>query len=462
MGNFNCKGCDCTSMLRQHEFSIGNKDISQELTTEYKLTSTLTSQGKASKTLQISFDDAVEKIKPLAPKIVAVWQGYVSRKYVKHLKKQTKPNYSYFSKEEILETLSKTRNASAIREKRRLFRHKSGAAYIGEWCGGFKDGYGRMEWPDGAKYEGNFSYSKPHGYGKFVHIDGEVYEGEWKRSYLSPKDIFRTGSNLAKWKDLASDGYLWLWLKQEIFKTEAPKESRLSVSSNKNVKKIPIRFRSNTAQADFTEELLTIKEKFNKIEEEIKKYKRMIKELSKPSMQLIKGQRTYYEEHYKDGSVYIGEWRDEKRDGRGKLVLSNGDTHDGEFKLDKRHGIGLSTWASGDIYIGNYHEDDIHGIGEYKWAGGNTYLGEWKNFQFHGIGRMKYRDGKEYLGMYINGIKAGLGIMTYKDGSRYEGKFNQDKPHGSGLLYEANGKITKGVWDNGNIVEPFQFDTFSN
>mmetsp|Transcript_12940 Transcript_12940/g.13052 ORF Transcript_12940/g.13052 Transcript_12940/m.13052 type:complete len:93 (-) Transcript_12940:240-518(-) len=92
----------------------------------------------------------------------------------------------------------------------------------------------------------------------------------------------------------------------------------------------------------------------------------MIKELSKPSIQLIKGQRTYYEEHYKDGSVYIGEWRDGKRDGRGKLVLSNGDTHDGEFKFDKRHGIGLSTWDSGDIYIGNYHEDDIHGIGEYK------------------------------------------------------------------------------------------------
>lgn len=27
MGNINCKGCDCTSMLRQHEFSVNNKDV---------------------------------------------------------------------------------------------------------------------------------------------------------------------------------------------------------------------------------------------------------------------------------------------------------------------------------------------------------------------------------------------------------------------------------------------------
>lgn len=100
---------------------------------------------------------------------------------------------------------------------------------------------------------------------------------------------------------------MWLWLKHEIFKTESPKRDTVIESPSKSNRKIPIRFRSNTTNYDFSDEINNIRDKFVKIESEIKKYKRIIKSLSKPSLQLIKGQRTYSEERYRDGSVYTGE-----------------------------------------------------------------------------------------------------------------------------------------------------------
>jgi hypothetical protein len=40
------------------------------------------------------------------------------------------------------------------REKRPIFKFKSGAMYEGEWVGLKRDGYGVQLWPDGARYEG--------------------------------------------------------------------------------------------------------------------------------------------------------------------------------------------------------------------------------------------------------------------------------------------------------------------
>jgi MORN repeat. len=44
--------------------------------------------------------------------------------------------------------------------------------------------------------------------------------------------------------------------------------------------------------------------------------------------------------------------------------------------------------------------------------------------------------------------------MIYKNGSKYEGEFTYDRPHGYGVLVEAEGRVLKGLWENGKFVEP--------
>jgi len=63
-------------------------------------------------------------------------------------------NGKYFTAEESKETLLGKQSGIPEREDRPPYRFKSGAVYVGQWKGGFRDGYGIQTWPDGARYEG--------------------------------------------------------------------------------------------------------------------------------------------------------------------------------------------------------------------------------------------------------------------------------------------------------------------
>jgi hypothetical protein len=45
---------------------------------------------------------------------------------------------------------------------------------------------------------------------------------------------------------------------------------------------------------------------------------------------------------------YEGEWRDDKKHGRGIFTWSDGNTYEGDWVVDKRHGRGIYTWANKD------------------------------------------------------------------------------------------------------------------
>ena len=85
-------------------------------------------------------------------KLQALWKGYCIRKvYWKY--RDNNRNTKYFTYEEQIETLSKTKpyvglSSTGKREKRPVYTFKSGATYDGEWRGGMRDGYGKITWPD--------------------------------------------------------------------------------------------------------------------------------------------------------------------------------------------------------------------------------------------------------------------------------------------------------------------------
>ena len=53
---------------------------------------------------------------------------------------------------------------------------------------------------------------------------------------------------------------------------------------------------------------------------------------------------------FKDGSVYTGEMKGRKPNGKGKTVFKNGDVYEGEYVKGKREGFGIYTFPDGEKY----------------------------------------------------------------------------------------------------------------
>lgn len=375
-------------------------------------------------------------MRPIVPKLKALWQGYSMRKLYKHLIRQSRPNHLYFSKGEVFETLKDSKGT--LTHEYANFSYAQGGVYIGEWKGGFRHGYGAMIWPDGAKFEGNWVHSRPFGLGKFIHVDGEIYNGKWKKYWVAPRDTFGSEGTMENWKNVVNDGFLWLWIKQEIFKVEPP-QPRESISRGLSTKK-----NYNTV----TDRLLSIKIHAESVVKAVNDLKNNFK-----SLIVSDNNKEIKQIALENGAVYIGLLKGSKKNGFGKQTWANGDVYEGLWKSGKQNGCGKHLWATGNSYFGEFVNDYKEGCGDFHWCDGSYYIGEWKNNKMHGTGKHKWNDGKEYVGEWANGARQGLGQMIYKNSSRYEGEFTHDRPHGLGTLFQSDGRILKGYWDNGKFIE---------
>ena len=82
---------------------------------------------------------------------------------------------------------------------------------------------------------------------------------------------------------------------------------------------------------------------------------------------------------------YAGEYKGDKKNGRGVFTYVNGIRYDGEYKDDKMDGRGVCTWASGDRYDGEYKDDKRNGRGVLTFANGTKQDGQWKDDIFLGV-----------------------------------------------------------------------------
>lgn len=82
----------------------------------------------------------------------------------------------------------------------------------------------------------------------------------------------------------------------------------------------------------------------------------------------------------KSGDSYIGDHKDEKRHGHGKLVVvsdPNGEyEYVGDFVLGQKHGVGSLKVQNGEFYEGQWNADLKHGNGKAAYPNGNVYQGE--------------------------------------------------------------------------------------
>ena len=83
-------------------------------------------------------------------------------------------------------------------------------------------------------------------------------------------------------------------------------------------------------------------------------------------------------------AVYVGEFHEGRKHGRGVKTWPWGDRYEGGFADDAKHGSGLYTWGersafAGDRYEGGFEKDKRNGYGLYVWASGDSYAGPWKD-----------------------------------------------------------------------------------
>ena len=96
---------------------------------------------------------------------------------------------------------------------------------------------------------------------------------------------------------------------------------------------------------------------------------------------------------FPNGDKYVGEYKDDKRNGQGTYTSANGNKYVGEYKDDKRHGQGTYTFPNGEKYVGEFKDGDFNGQGTYTWANRNKHVGEHKDGKRNGQGTLFRADG---------------------------------------------------------------------
>ena len=166
---------------------------------------------------------------------------------------------------------------------------------------------------------------------------------------------------------------------------------------------------------------------------------------------------------YSDGSKYVGEWKNGKRDGEGTYTFHDGNKYEGEFKEDKRDGEGTYTSQNGDKYVGEWKNGKQDGRGTTTYSYGKKYEGEYLRGKRHGKW-MNYSSSGEVKSYYLykNGEHSGeITCTCYPNGQiESEGKTEWDdneKKHvkiGKWTYYKEDGSIDRiEEYVNGELIE---------
>ncbi len=165
--------------------------------------------------------------------------------------------------------------------------------------------------------------------------------------------------------------------------------------------------------------------------------------------------------YYENGDMYIGEIIQGQRCGNGTLSYDNGESiYEGEWRDNRRNGRGRQITRQGK-YSGQFVEyvfciiisdsDLFSGNGVYCEADGTVYDGDWIQGAKSGMAHVKYASGESYVGEYRYGKRHGKGQYTSLNGEIYSGEFMNNMRHGVGYVIKEGGVISQG--EDGIIID---------
>ena len=154
-------------------------------------------------------------------------------------------------------------------------------------------------------------------------------------------------------------------------------------------------------------------------------------------------------------SRYIGDWKENTKEGFGIQIYKNKDKYEGLWEKNKRHGQG-TYWRNeaGKLkreYTGDWCKDKKHGRGTFFYKNGDRYDGFWVSGMPQGEGRIIYENQDIYEGQWHEGKKSGYGVLVKKNGDHFEGHWVNDKKEGQGsYLFAEKNKLFVGEWVDNN------------
>ena len=154
-----------------------------------------------------------------------------------------------------------------------------------------------------------------------------------------------------------------------------------------------------------------------------------------------------------DGSIYIGEVekKTKQKSGHGTCFYADGSIYRGQWGNNKPEGDGTMEYANGSSYKGAWLAGMRSGQGKLIYNNGEFREGEWRNDLFIS-GMVKEVTPKGiYVGRISNGAYSGHGIMIYKNGNKYDGMWENGRFSGKGEMIYASGEIKSynGEWADG-------------
>ena len=173
--------------------------------------------------------------------------------------------------------------------------------YIGNIIDGKKEGKGKLIYPDGTYYEGNFKNDLFNGKGIFVN-NNSIYNGD-----------FLNGKKHGKGK-----------IEIDIIKNKNSNNNNNYNNENKIEKKI--------YEGDWENDF-------------------------------INGNGIEIIQNENGKIIYNGQFIKGKKNGKGKLILSNGSEYYGDFKNDLLEGNGIFKWNDNKYYNGEWNNNCINGFG---------------------------------------------------------------------------------------------------
>ena len=143
---------------------------------------------------------------------------------------------------------------------------------------------------------------------------------------------------------------------------------------------------------------------------------------------MSKEKNCYGSFEFSNGDTYTGEVQNGKSNGQGTYIFKEyGSKHVGEFKDNRPNGKVTSTYLNGDIYVGEQKDGLYHGKGTFTWASGNKYVGEWKDGKRHGLGTSTFPNGAKFTGNFIENQPNGIGTYVSLEGDSIQIKFENGK-----------------------------------
>ena len=92
-------------------------------------------------------------------------------------------------------------------------------------------------------------------------------------------------------------------------------------------------------------------------------------------------------------------------------------------------------------YEGDFKNNLRDGKGKIYWNDGERYEGDWKNDKWEGKGIYYWNDGRKYDGDWNNNKKEGKGIFYWNDGDRDMGDYSNDQPIGKHARLTKSGEV---------------------